>query len=163
MPRLIDPPVSASVVQIYSPAAVGTPTVFVFNTGTSSVYIGGSNVTFATGLQLLPGQQLEFPNYPYGIWAVCNPGTTGTSTTLSAAAAQAGTSVTVGATSGYSAGQVLQVGTASAAETVVVSTVPNGTTVTFTTGLRWAHASGETLALVNASAGSSLNVMAGTR
>jgi hypothetical protein len=154
--------VSAAAVQIYNPAVVGTPNAFIANNGSQPVYLGGSAVTFATGFALYPGQVVDLAKAPAGIWAVCNPGTTGTSTTLTNAAAAAAGTVNSASTSGFSAGQVLQLGVGNAAEALTVSSVTNGTTVVFSTPVRFAHASGETLALVNAPLGSSVNVNTGT-
>jgi uncharacterized protein YqfB (UPF0267 family) len=154
--------VSAAAVQIYNPAVVGTPNAFIANNGTQPVYLGGSAVTFATGFVLYPGQIIDLAKAPAAIWAVCAPGTTGTSTTFTNAVAAGAGTVNSAATSGFSAGQVLALGTGNAQETLAVSSVTNGTTVVFTTATRFAHASGETLALVNASLGTSVNVSTGT-
>lgn len=155
-------PVNAPAVQVYNPAVVGSPNVYLANNGPVPVYLGGSAVTFASGLALYPGQIIDMAKAPTAIWAVANPGVTGTSTTLSLAAAAAAGTVNATATSGFSPGFALQIGTGNAAEVLTVNTVPNGTTVTFTTATRWAHASGETLALVNAAQGASVNVVTGT-
>jgi hypothetical protein len=156
-------PVSGAATQVYNPAAVGSPNVTIFNNGTQPAYLGGVAVTAASGFLLPPQQGFDLPYATIGIWAVAGPGTVGTATTLGAAAAQGAGTVNAAATSGFSAGNTLQIGTGSAAETGVVGTIPSGTSVVFTSGLRFAHSSGEALALVSAPLGTSLNVLAGTR
>jgi len=154
--------VSAAAVQVYNPAVVGTPNVFIANLSASvNVYLGGSAVTYASGFRLGPGQTVDLSPAAAGIWAICNPGTTGTSSTLSGAAAS-GTAVVVAASAtGFSTGSIVQIGTGNAAETGVVSSVSGGT-VTLSSGIRFDHASGATIALVNAGQGVSVNVNTGT-
>jgi len=156
-------PVSGVATQVYTPATVGTPNVTLFNNGSQPAYLGSAAVTAATGFLLPPQQGFDLPFASAGIWAVAAAGTLGTATTLGLDAAQGAGTVNAASTSGYSAGNVLQIGTGSAAETAVIGTIPSGTAVVFTSGLRFAHVSGEALALVSAPLGTSLNILAGTR
>jgi hypothetical protein len=160
-------PVSVSVggaaVQIYTPAAVGTPSIFLYNNGNVPVYIGGSAVTVSSGMLLPAGQDIEFPSYPQGLWAVAAPGTLGAATTVSVNAPAGAGTVNATSTASYSAGQTLVIGSGSAAETLTISSVTNGTTLVFTTATRFAHLSTEAVALVSAPLGTSINVLAGTR
>ena len=153
--------VSGAATQVYVPASVGSPTATITNTGKTTAYIGGASVTVSTGLALFPNQMIDFPAYTTGIWAVAAAGTLGPAATLSAAGTVAALTLAVTATSGFGTSTVLQVGSGTAAETLTVATT-TGTTVTFTTAARWAHASGEAISLVNASQGTSLSVLAGT-
>ena len=155
--------VSGIATQVYNPATVGSPTATISNVGSSVAYIGGSAVTVATGLALYPNQQVDLPSYATGIWAVAAPGTLGTATTLSAAVAAGTNAIFIPGGSGYGTGSTVQVGTGNAAETLTISTITSGTAITFTTSTRWAHASGENVALMTTPAGTSLNVLAGTR
>jgi hypothetical protein len=156
-------PVGAIATQIYNPAAVGTPAVSIFNNGSVTAYIGGSSVTAGTGFPLPSGQGFDLPNLSTGLWAVAGTGTLGSATTLTVSAAQYAGTVNATSTAGYAAGETLQIGAGAAAETAIIGTIPSGTTVVFTSGLRFAHGSGEALALVSAPLGTSLNVLAGTR
>lgn len=154
--------VSGIASQVYNPAAVGTPTASIYNSGNSIAYLGGSAVTFATGFALYPGQGIEMPSYSTGIWAIAAPGTLGTSSTLSANVASGTNASIIASTSGFGTSSTVQVGAGNAAETLTIATI-SGTNVTFTTNTRWAHASGEAVALMTAPQGTSLNVLAGTR
>lgn len=156
-------PVSVLATQVYVPPAVGSPTATVANIGSSTAYIGGSAVTVNTGLALTPNQIIDFPAYTTGIWAVAAIGTTGTATSLSAAVAAGTNAIFIPAGSGYGAGTNLQIGTGSAAEVIAVTSLASGTAITLTTNTRWAHASGEAVAQVTSSAGTCLNIQAGTR
>jgi hypothetical protein len=153
--------VGGAATQVYFPAAVGSPNAVITNTSGNTIYVGGSTVTVATGLQLFPNQTLDLQSYPTGIYAIAAPGTLGTASTLSAAGTASALTLAVTATTGFGTSTILQVGTGNAAETLTVAST-TGTTITFTTGARWAHASGEAIALVSAPKGGSLTVLAGT-
>jgi hypothetical protein len=156
--------VSGVATQVYVPASV-KPSAFISNVGGSTAYLGGAAVTTASGFALYPNQTINMPNYATGIWAVAAVSTLGTTTTLSAAVAAGTNAIFVPAGSGYAQGSQLQVGTGNAAETFTVSSVSGtgGTAVTLSSSTRWAHASGENVASLTASAGTSLNVLAGVR
>ncbi len=153
--------VGGAATQVYFPAAVGSPTATITNTSGSTLYLGGSTVTVATGLALFPNQMVDLPSYATGIYAIAAPGTLGTASTLSAAGTATQVTLAITSATGFLQGNVLQVGTGNAAEALTVLSA-TGTTVTFTTGARWAHGSGEAVSLVNAPKGGSLTVLAGT-
>jgi hypothetical protein len=157
-------PVSGVPAQVYVAAAVGTPSISIFNNGTQPAYIGGSSVTAATGFLLPPQTNIDFPSYPQGVWAVANPGTLGTSTTIAALATAGAGTITCASVSGYTAGQTIIIGTGAAAEPATIGSVNSaGTSLVLAAGTRWAHGTAETLALMSAPLGTSLNVLAGVR
>lgn len=47
------------------PAGVTLHDVTIINTGTVNIYLGGSTVTAATGLQLQPGAQITYDGYSH--------------------------------------------------------------------------------------------------
>jgi hypothetical protein len=162
----IDPPVATPNLQVYFPAAVGTPHCVIFNNGASPAYLGGSGVTSATGLQFPPGAQLSLPNAGFGIWAVDGGLTLGTvSTTLTINAAAGGTVLAVAGTASLVAGVLLQIGNNNrpvSQETVIISTVPNAGSVTTTTPLQMDHVSGGTVWTISGQQATALSVNAST-
>lgn len=71
------------------------------------------------------------------------------STTLSAQASAGATTCTVASIAGYSNGSVVQIGSGTTAEVVVLSTAPSGSTLTFANNpLRFTHASAQAVATV---------------
>jgi hypothetical protein len=157
-----DPSIGAAAVPVYVPAPSGTPHAVIFNnTGGRVLYLGGASVTPVTGLPLYPNCKLNLPYAYTTIYAVGGFGTTGSATTFSANAAAGTATVPVTATGGYSAGNVIQLGTGTNAEALTVLST-TGTTVTFTASTSFTHLSGDAIALLSAPLGGALTVTAGT-
>ncbi|GAB1823572.1 hypothetical protein [Herbidospora sp. RD11066] len=58
-------------------ARTGKHTTLVRNTGAVTVYLGGSDVTAATGYPLEPGEQIQFTLSRQFVWAIAGTGDTG--------------------------------------------------------------------------------------
>ena len=153
--------VSALATQVYVPAAAGLPNVTLFNNSSAIIYLGSSSVTASTGMPLAPSQSISLARAFSPIWAVSGAGTVGTATTLAADAGAGTASTTMTATSGFGTGNTLQVGTSTYGETVSIATI-TGSVVTFTTGTKFGHISGEAVSLVSAPLGGSLTVQRGS-
>jgi|SRR5277367_181543 len=137
-----------------------SPSVTIYNSGPSVIYLGGSDVTSATGLPLYVNAEVAFPNAPSTLYAIGAVSTTGTGTTLASNAAAGGTTVALTSSGNYSVGEVLVVGASGAAETVTVSTLTGGTGISITSPTRLDHVNGGTVALVLTSQSTNLSVTA---
>jgi hypothetical protein len=137
-----------------------TPSVTIYNSGPSTIFLGGSAVSAATGLLLCPQAEISFPKVLSTIWAVGATGVTGTGTTLTANVAAGSTVAAVTSSGNWITGNTIVIGISGAAETVIISTLTGGTGVSFTTPTDFDHISGGTVALVNAAQGTNLNVTA---
>jgi hypothetical protein len=127
----IHTPVGGSATLVYSPAASGVPHVTLINEGASVVYIGSALVQPGTGLPLAPGQQVTLPFAYQSLYAVSGVVATAVATTLSAAAVNAGaTSLTVSSGTNFVNGSVIQVGSGTRAETLVLTSGGGSTTFT---------------------------------
>jgi hypothetical protein len=152
--------VGATAVQVFVPPPSGIPNLVLFNNSQNPIFVGGSAVTATSGIQIQPNVEVVLPRTNVAVWAICGTGTLGTATTLTAAIASGGTTVTMTGTTGFGTANTLQIGSSYGAETVVVNTIAS-TVVTFTTGTRFAHASGEAVSLVSAPATGSVQVHRG--
>lgn len=148
-------------VKVYNPPSAGTPNVTLFNSGSTTLYLGQAGVTSALGLPLLPNQGLNFPFYPLSIYAVAAATVTATTTTLSAAASAGATTVTLTSATGFTAGKTITIGTGEDAETNTIVSV-NTNTLTLTNALEFDHASGATATVDSTSGGGTIVVTAGT-
>lgn len=161
----IDPPVATPSLQVYFPAAVGTPHCVIFNNGASPCYLGGSSVTQQAGLWFPPGAQLSLPFAPVSVYSI-DGYTLGTATTtISANLVSGGTTVAAGSLASMKVGGLIQIGNANAPssfEVLVISTFVNAGTLTTTTGALYDHVSGATVTTISAQAATSLSVNAGT-
>lgn len=139
--------VGPDVVEVYNPgtAEPGSPSVTLVNAGTSTLYLGQSEVTQTSGLPFPAGAKLSYPHATFGVYAVCGSTTTTPSTTLSAAAAVGATTITVASATNFAAGMSIEIGTAPATETAVIASIAS-TTFTLTAGLEEDHASGDAVA-----------------
>lgn len=153
---------------IYTAAATATfgpPNAVIVNSGTTTLYLGQSEVTQTSGFPLQAGGKISYPLNAPSLYAVASSVTAASpATTLTADAAAAATSLTVAAGTSFTAGMVITIGAGVSAETnrVVSST---STTITLTTGLLFDHESGEAVKADAASTptvgGGSINVYRG--
>jgi hypothetical protein len=154
-------PVASPALQVYVPAAVGTPHVVFNNKGSSAAYLGGSAVTASAGLWFPPGAQISYPYAPYGIWAVDGSTTTGApTTTLTAAVSCGATQVAVTGGTAYGTGQTIALGTATGQEFITVATIigASGTGITLVNPLLYDHATGSAVAAITGQSGTNLQV-----
>lgn len=146
-----------------SPVAVFTPrngdtTAVLLNTGTSTLYLGQSGVTAATGFPLTTGQSISV-NYPFPIYAVCGVDLIKTPTsTASATIAQGATAITVasGGTA-FTNGMVISIIDGNATELVTVGAGATGTNVPISATAN-GHASGVTFGQFDKHTGGSIQV-----
>jgi len=74
---MVHTPVSATIpTVVYTPSAYGTPHAFLYNEGSSPVYLGGSGVSTTQGLALAPNDKIRLPYAGGTIWAVSGYQTT---------------------------------------------------------------------------------------
>jgi hypothetical protein len=141
-------PVSGTPTLIYTPAASGTPTLFVQNVGRSIVYIGGAGATQSGGIPLAPNQAIDLAYAPTALYAVCGFTPTATATTTTAAVSS-GSAVSTAITSGSGTvnGQYVQLGSGTASETTTI-TSGGGTTTLTLAQLLDDHKSGAALTVV---------------
>jgi hypothetical protein len=139
--------VGPDAVKVYDPTtnAGPLPSVVLVNNSTSTLYVGGAEVTQYSGLPFPAGNRIEFPHATFAVWAVCGSTTTTPSTTLSAAATEGTNTVTVVSATGFSAGMSISIGTGASAETAVIASIATNT-FTLTANLGFDHASGEAVA-----------------
>ena len=157
-------PVGAAAKQVYNPAVTGTPSAVLFNSGPGVVYVGGAGVTPNNGLPVQPHNGIDFAYAPTALFAVAGGLTlSGSVTTTTSAAITHGASTTVGvaAVTGFVAGQTVQVGAGTAAETLVVKATSTAPSITFTTKPAYDHISGVAVTLVTNAVTGTLRVTAG--
>lgn len=119
--------------------------VTITNTGTSTVYLGQSGVTAATGLPLQSGASLELINVTTSLYAAANPATISTpSTTTTAPALLGATALTVTAVTGFTQNMVVTIVDGNNTENVIVGAGSAGTNLVISATTH-AHASGVTV------------------
>jgi hypothetical protein len=148
-------PVSAAAKQVYTPASYGTPHCIIFNSGTSTVYLGQAGVTYQNGLPLPPNVEVSFPNAQSAIYAVAGGVTVGSGTTTSAILPSGSSQVGVTSITTLPVGTVARVGTTST-ETLTVTATSTAPSVTFATKAGYYHPSGATIVPVTGAAGSTV-------
>lgn len=157
MPTFSNTSVPSSPVVVFSPSGVDTTGVL-RNTGNTTLYLGQSTVTAATGFPLPAGQSISV-NYPASIYAVAAIDTTTTPTgTATATIAQGATSITVasGGTS-FTNGMVISILDGNLTETVTVGAGSTATNVVISATAH-SHASGTTFGQFVAHQGGSIQV-----
>lgn len=126
---------------VFTPQRYST-TATITNNGTSTLYLGQSTVTAATGLPLKPGQSLNM-TFTQNIYAVAGNDSVVTPTsTLSAGVSAAGTALTVasGGTA-FTNGMVVSILDGASSELVTVGSGATGTNIPVS-ALAFAHNSG---------------------
>lgn len=145
-------------VQIYVPAggfsgqagggAAGQPHAWVFNSGNSTAYVGGPNVTPFAGIPVPPGTEIKIPVAFAGLFAVAGLQSIGANTTTTAAANAGATSLALTGALG-TVGSIYLVGTSatsSVGSEIVSAGAGGGTTVvTISPALLYDHRSGATV------------------
>lgn len=142
--------VSVSPSQVYVPSPSGTPSVFIANSGPAPVWVGGSAVTTAAGLELAPGASMTLPHAAQGVWAVSGftPGTAGTGT-VSTNASQGGSVLTVASGgSAFTTGSDIVIESGSVRQEIQAVAAQTGTTVTVSGTFAFAHGSTVTFSQV---------------
>jgi len=158
-------PVGLAAAAVFTPpAGSGRPHAVIHNSGPGTVYLGQASVTAQNGLPLRAKEQIEFPFALDTIYA-CSGGLTlsGTVTTTTTAAVTHGASTVVAVTAitGFAAGQTVQVGAGTSAETLTISATSTAPSLKFTTKPAYDHASGVTVAQVTTGAVGTLKVTGG--
>jgi hypothetical protein len=158
-------PVGLAAAAVFTPpAGSGIPHAVIHNAGPGTVYLGQASVTAQNGLALRAKEEVNFPYALDTIYA-CSGGLTlsGSVTTTSTAAVTHGasTAIPVTATTGFAAGQTVQVGAGTSAETLVVKATSTAPSLIFTVKPAYDHATGVTVAQVTAGAVGTLKVSAG--
>jgi hypothetical protein len=148
-------PVSAAPVKVYNPGGQGTPHAVLYNSGTSTVYIGGINVSPATGFPMGPSTQITIANAQYSLYAAASGVVSSGSNTAAALIAGGATSVSASATTGFVVGSQIIIGTTST-EVVTLTIVSSSKTVTWTPACGFYHPSGAPMKLVTGAAGSTV-------
>lgn len=161
----IHTPVGAAPVQVYTPAAVGRPHAFVYNTGPATVYLGGPGVTATSGLALPPKMELDLANGVNAIYAACGGVTLSATATTNLTATTTGgstTNLSVGTTANFAAGNQVQVGSGNTAEVGVVASFATGPIIVLTTAPVYDHRAGAAVTLVTGASPGTVKTVAGT-
>ncbi len=156
-------PVGPAPVQVYTPQATGRPHAVIFNSGPATVFLGQSGVTEAAGFPLPPNAGLDLAFAPIALFAACGGIVLSGSVVSNIATAVTGgtsTTIVVASTTGFAAGQVIQVGSGPSLEMLTVLTAITGT-ITPTSKPLYDHVVGEPVTLVTGSAPGTLRVTAG--
>lgn len=134
-------------VAVAPPVGVAGTVRFV-NEGSQPAYLGGSSVTPATGLKLLPGCRIELPSVNSAYYACSGASPTTTSTTVTTSQTAGSTVFTVGSTSGFLAGTTLILGNSgtTSQEQLTVSATASSTVFTAATASNFDHMAGATVA-----------------
>lgn len=158
-------PVQAGASAIYSPSlGSGKPHAVIHNAGPGTVYLGQAGVTAQNGLPLRAKEELTFP-FAYDTIYACSGGLTlsGTVTTTTTAAVTHGASTVVAVTAitGFAAGQTVQLGGGTGAETLVVSATSTAPSLKFTTKPAYDHISGVAVSQVTGGSPGTVKVTMG--
>lgn len=147
--------VTSSPVAVFSPSGSDTSGVL-YNSGTSTLYLGQANVTAATGFPLPAGASLQV-NFAGTIYAVAGQDTTVTPTnTASAPVTQGATTITVASGgASFTNGMVVAIQDGNSSELVTVGAGSTGTTVNISATTK-AHASGVAFGQFSKHAGGSI-------
>lgn len=150
--------VSSSPVVVFSPSGVDTTAVLT-NTGTTTLYLGQSGVTAATGFPLLAGQSISV-NYNASLYGVADVDRliAPTSVIGTGGVAQGGTAIPVasGGTS-FTNGMVISIIDGNNTELVTVGSGSTGTSVVVSATAH-AHAAGVTFGQFSKHTGGSIQV-----
>jgi hypothetical protein len=132
---------------VFTPTPNAPSSVRFYNLGSTTVYVGQSNVSPFNGFPIPPGNRpVEFQNASSTLYACSNVVPGATSNTLSATALAAGaTSFTVGSTTGMAVGTSLIIGNTGKGQEVAVVAGTTATAVTVSTGLLYDHAASVTV------------------
>lgn len=133
-PQALAPAVTPTWVFTPTPGAIPA-TLRIQNLGTSTVYVGGVNVSQFNGLPIAPGNRpLELQNCPFTVYTCSGVSPTATGYTLAASALAAGSSAftTSASVASLVAGSVVILGASGSQEVVSVSATGGATTTTFT-------------------------------
>jgi len=149
----ISTPVSAAPTRIYNPGSQGTPHAVIYNAGTATIYLGGVNVSPATGFPLPPTGKITIANAQTALYAAAGGAVTSGSLTLGAALVAGSTSLSASAITGIVVGQPLSIGNTST-EVVTVTSTSTSKVVTFTPATGFYHPSGGPLKFVTGASGS---------
>lgn len=155
-------PISTAPTVIYSPQA-HTSTAIITNAGTSTVFLGQSGVTAATGLPLVAGQTIQLLDTTVSLYAVSGLASVASPTdTLSADASASGTALTVASGgASFTAGMVVFIEDGNSSEIVTVGAGSTGTSVVVS-ALQFDHATGVKFGQLAQSAGGVVTVVSGT-
>lgn len=142
---------------VFTPNPAANSTVRIVNQGTSTVYVGGANVSAVSGIPLAPTARIELPVMNTPVYAAGTYGpSTATATSLATATTVGTTAITTAAS--VPSGATLMIGNGTGVEFAV--TTSGGTTVG-TAPLLYDHASGATVKYVTPIVGL-LQVQGGT-
>lgn len=130
---------------VFTPNPSANSTVRLFNQGSSTIYVGGANVSANSGIPLAPNSRIELPAMNAPVYAAGNYGPSTASATTLAAASTAGTTAITAAAS-VPTGSTLLIGNGSGTE---FATVTVGGTTVGTSPLLYDHASGAAVKYVN--------------
>lgn len=144
---------------VFAPQQYST-TATITNNGTSTLYLGQSTVTAATGLPLKPGQSLSM-TFTQSIYAVAgNNSVVSPTNTLSAGVSAAGTALTVTAGgASFTNGMVVSIQDGASSELVIVGAGATATNIPVS-ALAFAHNSGVTFGQFQRHNGGSVQVHA---
>lgn len=157
-----------------STVAVGTAPTLIFapqanaqnfiitNTGTSTVYLGQSGVTSATGFPLKPTQQISLPSVSQSIYAVSAAGSVKAPTSVTSGSVVAtGTALPVASGgASYTNGMVVAIQDGNSSELVTVGAGSTGTSVVVS-ALAFNHGTGVTFGQLAGSNNASIRVVSG--
>lgn len=149
--------VTSSPVAVFSPSGTDITGVLT-NTGSSTLYLGQSAVTAATGFPLLPGQSLQI-SYNATIYAVAGvDAIVAPTNTASGSIAQGAVAITVASGgASFTNGMVISIIDGNNTELVTVGAGSTGTNVVISATAH-AHASGVTFGQFSKHAGGSIRV-----
>lgn len=146
-------PVSATIpTVVYNPPPAGTPHVFLYNEGGSTVYLGGSGVSTTMGLALAPNDKIRLPNAGGTIWAVSGYNTVSPQGTVITATSTfpAGTILTDAAGTSFTAGMWIAIESGTPRQEIAQVGGSNAGTVFTLAPLQYAHGTATTFWQINA-------------
>jgi hypothetical protein len=143
VPQNLNPAVTPT--WVFTPTPLAAATVRIANNGTSTVYLGGVNVSPFNGFPLPPGcRPVELQNCPFTIYTCSNAFGTGATKVVNANALPAGTTTFTVTTSGLAAGPLI-LGNVGAQEVVNIASVASSTVITLSTGTLYDHVASATV------------------
>ncbi len=139
---------------VFTPTPGAAATCRIANPGSSVIYIGGPNVSPVNGIPVLPGNRpIELQNVNVSLYACSGVGAANAGNATLSGRNDAGSTLFTVATAAPTAGTYVRVGSITGVEYLYVSSFTGaGTpwTVTTSTASVYDHATGSTVATVNA-------------
>ena len=153
---MVHTPVSATIpTVVYVPTSSGTPHAFLYNSGRSPVYLGGSAVSTTIGFPLAPMDKIRLPYAGGTIFAISGYTTTSPEGTVITATTTfpAGTTLTTTMGTAFTAGMWIAIESGTPRQEIAQVNGNNAGSVFTNTPLTYAHGTATTFWQLNATPG----------